>query len=112
MSKAKSGRTFTQTPEWKKHIGEANKARMQADPNYYELAANRCRENGAKASKPIIQFDADGNLLASFKNAHEAERETGVRNGNISKCCNGKAKSAGGYKWQYAIDYNSGRETA
>lgn len=36
MSAAKKGRTFTQTPEWRKHIGEANRAKMQEDAKYYE----------------------------------------------------------------------------
>ena len=112
ISAAKKGRTFTQTPEWKQHIGEANKERIAKDPEYYEQISNRCRENGAKAAIPIVQMDMDGVEIASFESAHEAERETGVSNGNIGRCCKGNTKSAGGYKWRYAIEYNSGRETA
>lgn len=112
MSGAKKGRTFTQTPEWRKHIGEANKAKMQEDPQYYERALARCRENGAMAAKPVVQLDNNENEIARFPNAHEAERKTGIRNGNIGRCCKGYAKSAGGYKWRYANEYNSGREIA
>ena len=112
MSAAKRGRTFTQTPEWRRHIGEANKAKMQEDTQYYEEASARCRENGAKASKPVVQLDNNGNEISRFQNAHEAERETGIRSGNIGRCCKGYTKSAGGYKWRYANEYNSGKEIA
>lgn len=30
----------------------------------------------------------------------QAERETGIDATSISACCNGKRKSAGGYKWR------------
>ncbi len=112
MSAAKKGRTFTQTPEWKKRIGEANKAKMQEDLAYYERVSNRCRENVAKASKPVVQLDDGGNEVSRFASAHDAERETGISNGNIGRCCKGYTKSAGGYKWRYANEYNSGREIA
>ena len=101
MSESKRGRTFAQTPEWRKHIGEANSARILSDPELYESTVNRCRENGRKAAIPVVQLDGEKEI-ARFSNAHEAERETSIPNGNISRCCRGKAKSAGGYKWQYA----------
>lgn len=110
MSAAKKGRTFTQTPEWRRHIGEANKAKIADDPEYYERISNHCRENGAKAAKSVIQMDMDGNEISRFGSAHEAERETGIRNGNIGRCCRGCARSAGGYKWRYAIEDNNDRE--
>lgn len=112
MSAAKKGRTFTQTPEWRRHIGEANKAKIADDPKYYERISNRCRENGAKAAKSVVQMDMDGNEISRFKSGQEAERETGIPNGNIGRCCKGYTKSAGGYKWRYANEYNSGREIA
>lgn len=101
MSESKRGRTFTETPEWRQHIGEANKAKILSDQELYESTVKRCRENGLKTAIPVIQFDGDKEI-ARFSNAHEAERETSIPNGNISRCCRGFAKSAGGYKWQYA----------
>ena len=29
------------------------------------------------------------------------ERELGINNSNISSCCNGNKKSAGGFKWKH-----------
>ncbi len=100
------------TDDWKKHIGESNKKRLLADTDLYEDTAKRCRENGEKAMKSVVQMDMCGNIVAVYQSAHAAERETGIRNGNISKCCNGKAKSASGFKWQYAFEITSDREAA
>lgn len=51
--------------------------------------------------KPVVQLDFYGNVLENFKSARDAERRTGVRNGEISAVCKGKAKTTGGYCWCY-----------
>lgn len=35
-----------------------------------------------------------------FNNLMHAERETGISHSNISRCCNGIYKTAGGYQWR------------
>lgn len=112
MSEAAKNRHYVLTDEWKQNIGAANKKRLLTDEFLYEETCRRCRENGAKVAKPIVQLSLDGSYIASFSNAHEAERITGVKNGNIARCCRGEAKTTGGYKWQYANGYNGGREIA
>ena len=47
----------------------------------------------------VVQLDLNDNLLNVFKSMTQAEQETGVLVCNISSCCNGRFKSAGGYKW-------------
>ena len=60
--------------------------------------------NDPKKSNQVQMFDKQtGELLATFPSTHEAERITGIAHQSISKCCNGKKKSAGGYIWRYAI---------
>lgn len=53
-------------------------------------------------SKPVAQFSLDGRLLNTYKSTREAERQTGIPNQNIGKCCLGKIKSAGNFIWKYA----------
>ena len=54
-------------------------------------------------SKKVQMFDKKtGELLATFPSLMEAVRVTGIHKSNISECCNGKLKSAGGYIWRYA----------
>ena len=53
-------------------------------------------------SKQVQMFDkSTGELLGTFPSLIEAERVTGIDHSNISSCCLGKLKSAGGYKWRY-----------
>ena len=55
------------------------------------------------ANKSVQMFDKQtGELLSTFPSTIEAWRITGINHGHISKCCNGKLKSAGGYVWRYA----------
>ena len=35
-----------------------------------------------------------------YPSVHEAERQTGIDNSSISKCLNGKRKTAGGFHWR------------
>ena len=55
-------------------------------------------------NKSVQMFDKKtGELLATFPSLMEAVGVTGINQGNISSCCLGKLKSAGGYKWRYLL---------
>lgn len=55
----------------------------------------------SKRRKAVIGTNiATGNIL-EFPSAPEAERQLGIAGCSICRCCNGKAKSAGGYVWHY-----------
>lgn len=50
----------------------------------------------------VAQIDIDTNeIINIFPSQKEAERQTNIYHSNISKCCKGKSKTAGGYKWRY-----------
>ena len=53
----------------------------------------------------IIQLNIDGQFIREWSAAREVERELGIYHGNIIRCCKGRIKSAGGFKWVYATDY-------
>ena len=42
--------------------------------------------------KPINQYDLNGNYIATYKSAREAEKETGIGYKNISRYCNSERK--------------------
>lgn len=52
----------------------------------------------------VLQFTKDGQFVAKYSNASEAERETGISRGSISRCCKGERRSAGKERhlWKYA----------
>ena len=63
---------------------------------------SEARLNHPAFSKKVQMFDKKtGELLATFPSTNEAGRVTGIANQSISKCCNEKLKSAGGYVWKY-----------
>lgn len=48
-------------------------------------------------SEKIVQYDLSGNFIKEFNSFRDAERETGINHGNISKCCSGKFKHTSGF---------------
>lgn len=64
----------------------------------YGTAIKRAIE---KKSIAICQYDKKGNYLNTYSSFMNAQRETGIFNNNIVKCCKGERKTAGGYIWKY-----------
>lgn len=64
-----------------------------------------------KLIKQIFQMH-NGIIIKTFYGFGEAERETGIKAGNINKCCKGLRKTAGGYSWKYKKEeYNGNTNT-
>lgn len=43
-----------------------------------------------------------GLVLATYESGNEAMRQTGIQSVDISMCCRGKLKSAGGFRWEFS----------
>lgn len=56
--------------------------------------------NHPSKSAPVAQIAADGSVVAVYPSQHEAMRQTGVNNKNISQACLGEKHTAGGYRWE------------
>lgn len=53
-------------------------------------------------SKPVDQIDINTNqVIHTFKNAREVERELGIANQYVSDACNYKKSIVNGYKWEF-----------
>lgn len=53
-------------------------------------------------SKKVAQYDKQTHdLIKIWDSMHDVERELGIDHRNISQCCKGKRKSAGGFIWKY-----------
>lgn len=64
-------------------------------------------KGGGQASyfkKPVCQYDLYFNFIQKYDSAMDADRYTGISFGDISKCCNKKSISAGGYYWCFDGD--------
>lgn len=64
-------------------------------------AEARKKMSDAQPSKSVCQYNLNGNLIKIWKSMAEAGRSLGIFKANISACCKGKAKSAGGFIWKY-----------
>jgi len=58
-----------------------------------------------KYNKSIVQLTISGKYIREFESAKEVNKQIGIQNVNICKCCKGERKTAGGFKWMYKSDY-------
>ena len=54
-----------------------------------------------KYYRSVLQLSKDGSLIATYRSLTEAQNQTHVELHNISECCRGKSKTAGGFVWKY-----------
>ena len=54
----------------------------------------------------VNQLDEYDEVIAIFNSIKEAEIKTDIAAQNIGKVCKGEREKAGGYKWEYSIDYH------
>ena len=52
-------------------------------------------------SKTVYQYTISGEFIKEYSNAAFAARENKISHSVICSCCNGKAKTAGNYRWSY-----------
>lgn len=66
----------------------------------------RTDEQKMKTSKPVVQYDLQGNFISEYFGINEASRQTGINNSHIGDCCNKvkNRKSAGGFLWAFKGD--------
>ena len=57
--------------------------------------------------QPVNQYSKDDVFIETHNTANQASKKVGLKySGDISKCCKGKQKTCGGFKWFYADDPN------
>ena len=95
ISKAKKGK---KSPNFGKQHSAETRQKISKAKKGKQLS----EEHRAKISKPVLQYTKNGQFLAKFNSISESSRVTGIRHGNISNCCLGKNKSAGGYVWKFS----------
>lgn len=59
------------------------------------------KNKNGKCSKPVLQFDLEGNFIKEWPSAMEIQRQLGYYQTYISACCNRKRKSAHKFIWRY-----------
>ena len=67
----------------------------------------KINEIKARTDYTVLQLNKETNeIIAEFNSLKEASEKTGIIKSTICQVCNGKGKTAGGYKWKYKNDIN------
>lgn len=87
-----------------KHISEEQKKKLSSalkgrtSPNKGKPMSEETKK---KLSKKVLQFTLDGDFIREWPSLHECTRN-GFQQSAVGRCCQGKQKSAYGFKWCYA----------
>ena len=72
--------------------------KLNKKPN--KTALGKIGKNSA-SSKPVLQYDLNGNFIREFDCAYDVVREMGISQSKISLVCNGIRKKTGGFIWKF-----------
>ncbi len=68
---------------------------------FIDRGENTARRNIEHCSKPILQYDLQGNFIREFRSTQEVERKLGYNHSYISKCAREPKRTGYGFKWKY-----------
>lgn len=111
MSESLKGREIS--PETRAKISASLKGRHPSEEAIEKLriaSTGRVQTEEARkkisqrVSKKVCQLDNEGHVISIYSSAREANSATGISFSNISSCCNGKRKKAGGFGWKFFED--------
>lgn len=57
-----------------------------------------------RGTKPVVQYSEDGEYIATYSSARDAQKELGIGYKLISAVCNGSKRIAHGYIWRFEGD--------
>lgn len=83
---------------------EKLRRRVFSEETKEKMRKNHADVKGVKnpSAKAIYQLDLDDNIIKEYAYATLAAKELHLDLSGIIKCCKGKNKTCGGYKWAYA----------
>lgn len=91
--------------ESKQKIGWASRNRS---PEVYKKISQKAKKRymgvGSPSFNPVVKLTLDDILVDIFYTAKQVDDELHISATNITECCNGKQKSAGGYRWKRLYD--------
>lgn len=87
------------------NYGTATKRRVESFRKSWKY---NDREIALKQSRGVVGVHAKTGEIVEFEMIKEATQFLGLKSqSEITKCCKGKQKTCGGYKWYYKEDYES-----
>lgn len=96
-----SRKGYKHSEETKRKIANSHKGKKVSKEHIEKLHKGQILAN----SKPIIQYDLEGNFIKEWQSATVAAKEFGLHPTSIRHCVQGKTKTSGGYIWKSQISY-------
>lgn len=104
--------TFIENPDNKPYVNHINGIRydnnvenlewITQSENIQHAVKTGLMQNGRK--KAVIQYNLNGDRMATFESASEAARQTGGSQSKITMCCKRQRETANDYQWRYYDD--------
>jgi len=91
MSNAAKGRNLSKETIEKIRLGNIGKSMTEANKKLVS----------EQKSKPVIQYDLQGNFIKEWKSATEASKTLNLKNAPISKICKQNKGTVYGYIWKF-----------
>lgn len=70
-------------------------------PNGYNMVPGGYNGSGLAKSKPVEQYDLNGQFINVYPSAREASRKTDINYSSICACARGEISSIKGFQWKY-----------
>ena len=75
---------------------------LENPDKFIEMMKSNRKVGDEKRKIKIIQIDNNtGEIIKTWDSAADVERVLGINHSNVTACCRGKVKTAGGFKWRY-----------
>ena len=94
------------TEEWRQKKSEQYQGKFSGEDNpmfgkRHTDAAKEKMRLSSKKSRPVLQYDLNGNLLMEYNSIRDAESTTGVSRDVITRCCNKGVRPWDMYDWKF-----------
>lgn len=109
ISESKLG--FKHSQETKDKISKFRLGVTHSKETKDKMSRDRCGENnpmygktrseGSKKYRKIIQLDLEGKIIKEWFGIIIASKELNINRSTIGDVCNGRKRTAGGFKWEY-----------
>ena len=104
-----AGNKGKQSDETKKKMSNSAKGKRKSEETRKKMS-ERKKGIDSKKKKIVLQYDLENNFITQYESISYASIKTKVSYNCISRVCNGKRKTAGGYIWKFYYEKNTNLE--